>query len=63
MKLLKVFQYVYIIFGALFLWDAITNWSVDRNRSYMALLFTALAVFMFFFRKRFGKKFEDHNKK
>ncbi len=63
MKLLKVFQYVYIIFGALFLWDAITNWSVDRNRSYMSLLFTALAVFMFFFRKRFGKKFEDHNKK
>jgi uncharacterized membrane protein len=62
MKLLKVFQYVYIIFGALFLWDAITNWSVDRNRSYMSLLFTALAVFMFFFRKRFGRKFEDRNK-
>ncbi len=63
MKLLKVFQYAYIIFAALFLWDALTNWSIDRNRSYMSLLFVALAIFMFFFRKRFGKKFEDRNQK
>jgi len=63
MKLLKVFQYAYIIFAALFLWDALTNWSIDRNRSYMSLLFVALAIFMFFFRKRFGKKFEDRNNK
>ncbi|WP_296382252.1 hypothetical protein [Winogradskyella sp.] len=62
MKLLKIFQYAYIIFAALFLWDAITNWSIDRSRSYMSLVFVALALFMFFFRKRFSKKFEDHNK-
>ncbi len=61
MKLIKIFKYAYIIFAVLFLWDAITNWSVDRSRSYMSLLFVALAIFMFFFRKRFGKKFEDHN--
>ncbi len=61
MKLLKFFQYAYIIFAALFLWDAITNWSIDRNRSYISLLFTVLAVFMFFFRKRFRKKIEDRN--
>ncbi|WP_299111067.1 hypothetical protein [uncultured Winogradskyella sp.] len=63
MKILKFFQYAYIFFAALFLWDAISNWSVDRSRSYMSLFFAALAVFMFFFRKRFGKKFEDRNKK
>jgi hypothetical protein len=63
MKILQFFQYAYIIFAALFLWDAISNWSVDRNRAYMSLLFTALAIFMFFFRKRFRKKFEDRNKK
>ncbi|EDP71410.1 hypothetical protein FBALC1_02962 [Flavobacteriales bacterium ALC-1] len=61
MKLLKFFQYAYIIFAALFFWDAITNWSVDRNRAYMSLFFAALAVFMFFFRKRFRKKIEDRN--
>jgi len=63
MKILKIFQYAYIIFAALFLWDAVSNWSTDRSRSYMSLVFTALAIFMFFFRKRFGKKFEDRNKK
>jgi len=63
MKILKIFQYAYIIFAALFIWDAVSNWSTDRSRSYMSLVFTALAIFMFFFRKRFGKKFEDRNKK
>lgn len=62
MKILKFFQYAYLIFAALFLWDAISNWSIDRNRAYMSLFFAALAIFMFFFRKRFAKKFEDRNK-
>ncbi|RNC84330.1 MAG: hypothetical protein ED556_11765 [Winogradskyella sp.] len=62
MKALKIFQYAYIIFAILFAWDAISNWSTDRNRSYMSLLFASLAVFMFFFRKRFRKKFEDRRK-
>ncbi|MGB1232221.1 MAG: hypothetical protein ACPG5M_08275 [Winogradskyella sp.] len=61
MKLLNLFQYAYIIFAVLFLWEAISNWSVDRNKSYMLLLFSALAIFMFFFRKRFRKKMEDRN--
>jgi uncharacterized membrane protein len=59
MKVLKFFQYAYIIFAVLFFWDAISNWSTDRTRSYISILFAALAVFMFFFRKRFRKKFEN----
>lgn len=62
MKILKIFQYAYIIFAVLFLWDAISNWYIDRNRSYMSLFFVALAIFMFFFRKRFASKFQDRNK-
>ena len=61
-KALKLFQYAYIIFAILFAWDAISNWSTDRNRSYVSLLFAALAIFMFFFRRRFRKKFEDRRK-
>ncbi|OZV69286.1 hypothetical protein [Winogradskyella aurantia] len=61
MKLLRIFQYAYIIFAILFLYDAISNWSVDRNRAYMSLFFAALGVFMFFFRRRFAKKFQDRN--
>lgn len=62
MKLLKIFQYAYLVFAVLFLYDAINNWSIDRNRSYMSLVFFGLAVFMFFFRKKFRKKFEDRRK-
>ena len=62
LKALKIFQYAYIIFAVMFTWDAISNWSIDRSRSYISLLFAALAIFMFFFRKRFRKKFEDRQK-
>ena len=63
MKLLKFFQYAYIAFAILFLYEAIISWNSDRNRSYMSLFFVALAVFMFFFRKRFRKKFEEQRRK
>jgi len=56
MKLLQFLQYAYLIFAALFLYDAITN------KSYLSLLFAALAIFMFFFRKKFRKRFEDRGK-
>lgn len=63
MKILKFFQYAYIILAALFLWDAISKWSEDRNGAYMSLFFVALIIFVFFFRRRFKKRFEDRNKK
>lgn len=62
MKILQFFQYAYLIIAVLFLYKAISEWSADRNGAYMSLFFAALAIFMFFFRKRFRKKFEDRNK-
>ncbi|MUU78832.1 hypothetical protein [Winogradskyella endarachnes] len=62
MKIQKIFHYAYLVFAVLFLYDAITKWSDNRNGAYMSLVFVALATFMFFFRKRFSKKFEDRNK-
>jgi len=56
MKFLKFFQYAYIVFAVLFLYDAISKWNTDRNGAYMSLFFAALATFMFFFRKKFEKK-------
>ena len=61
MKIAKFFQYIYLFFGALFLYDAVSNWSIERNRAYISLAFTTLAIFMFFFRRKFNKKFEDNN--
>lgn len=59
MKVLGIFQYAYLIFAVLFLYDAITS----PERVVMSSLLAALAIFMFFFRKRFRKKFEDQNKR
>ena len=56
MKLLQFLQYAYLVFAVLFLYDAIAN------KSYISLLFAALAIFMFFFRKKFRKRFEDRGK-
>ncbi|RLD28460.1 MAG: hypothetical protein DRI75_06660 [Bacteroidetes bacterium] len=62
MKLLQFLQYAYLIFAVLFLYDAIIKWNTDRNGSYISLFFVAVAVFMFFFRKKFRKRFQDRGK-
>jgi len=62
MKILNFFQYAYLIFAVMFIWKAISTWSEDSGRSYLMLFFAAMAIFMFFFRKRFRKKIEDANK-
>jgi|TARA_B110000967_G_scaffold27040_1_gene24769 hypothetical protein len=62
MKILSLLQYLYLGFAALFLYDMSKNWSSDRNAAYLSLFFAALAVFMFFFRKKFRKRFEDRGK-
>jgi len=60
MKLLQILQYAYLAFAVLFIYDAIANWNVKSP--YMSLGFAALAIFMFFFRKKFRKRFEDRGK-
>jgi hypothetical protein len=63
MKLLGFFQYVYLVFAALFLYDAYSEWTNNNgSRALMSLLLGALAIFIFFFRKRFKNKFKDQNK-
>ena len=59
MKLLQFLQYAYLIFAVLFLYDVVNKWNTDRNGAYVSLFFAALAIFMFFFRKKFRKRFKD----
>ncbi len=58
MKILGLFQYAYLAFAVLFTYLAITS----PEKRVMSIVLAGLAVFMFFFRKRFRKKFEDQNK-
>lgn len=38
------------------------NWIDNRNRAYLFLFFMVVAVFMFFFKRNFRRKFEAHQK-
>jgi len=59
MKIFKLFQYAYLVFGVLFLYDAFTSWG--ESKAYASLLLGTAAIFMFFFRKKFNKKFEKRD--
>lgn len=59
MRYTKFFQYVYLVFGALFLYDAISKYTTNGEIAYPSLLLGATAIFMFFFRRKFAKKFDN----
>ena len=60
--LAKFFQYAYLIFAVLFLYDGISKWGNGTNGSYISLGLAALAIFMFFFRQKFRNKYENKDK-
>jgi len=62
MNYLKFTQYVYLVFGLYFLYDGIAKWN-NPEKPWLSFFIAALAIFMFFFRRRFARKFENHNNK
>lgn len=54
----KYAPYLFLIFAALFLYDAITN-LMDGKDAVISFVFTGVAVFMFFFRRNYYKKFDN----
>lgn len=61
MNYLKYTQYAYLVAAAFFIYDGISKFDSNRNQAYLSLLLALMAVGMFFFRKKFAKKFEDRN--
>ena len=62
MKVLQFLQYAYLVFAVLFIYDAVSKWSENRNGAYTSLFFAAIAVFMFFFRKKYRKRFQERGR-
>ncbi|MFD2552687.1 hypothetical protein ACFSQP_12775 [Bizionia sediminis] len=63
MKLFKFFQYAYLFFAVLFVYIAAQKYMETEMIDYVSLLLAGTAVFMFFFRKKFNKRFEDKDRK
>jgi hypothetical protein len=60
MNYLKYTQYIYLVFGFFFIYDGIVKWG-DQDKPWLSFAIAGLAIFMFFFRRKFAKKF-DNNK-
>lgn len=63
MKYLQYTQYIYLVAAIIFAVRAAEIWDTAQDQAYLYLGITALSIFMFFFRRKFAKKFEDRNTK
>lgn len=61
-KFFKYFEYAYIVFAVVFIATGIYEFSETPSRSYMLFAMGVVAIFMFFFKRRFRRRFEDRNK-
>ena len=58
MNYLKYIQYIYLIFGAFFFYDAATKFK--NNESFgLSLIIGIVAIGMFFFRRHFYNKYQN----
>ena len=60
MNYLKYTQYIYLVFGLLFVYVGFTKINTTES-PWLSFIVAGVAVFMFFFRRKFAKKF-DNNK-
>ena len=61
MNYLKYTQYVYLLFCGFFIYDGFSKLNSEQS-PWISFMIAAVALFMFFFRRKFAKKFENENK-
>jgi len=61
-KIYKLFEYGYIAMALFSVHLVLTNWSENRERSYMFIIFAVVAVGMYFFKRWFRKNMENRSK-
>ena len=62
-KYFKFFEIAYLIIAIVFIIETVLRWNSEPNKAYIFLAFALLAIFMYFFRKKFRKRFEKHERK
>ena len=61
-KIYQLFEYAYIAMAIFSIYLVISNWETDRGRAYLFAFFAFVAVFMFFFKRKFRRKIEEHKR-
>ena len=59
-KVGKVFEILYLVIAVVFSFEAYNVWQSGEENLYLYLIFIALAVFMFFFRRKTRIKREEY---
>jgi len=62
-KFRRIIEYGYLLVSIVFAVETVISWNEDRERAYLMMAFSILAVFMYFFKRRFRKKLESRNNK
>ncbi|WP_394776398.1 hypothetical protein [Flavobacterium sp.] len=63
MGILKYTQYLYLLIAAAFIYDGVTKLNSPAENAWLSFIIAGVSVFMFFFRRKYAKKFDDHYKK
>lgn len=59
MSYLKYTPYLYLILGIYLIIDSVINWNNPAENAELTLIFAAIAIFLFRFRRRYAKRFEE----
>ena len=57
-KILRYTEYLYLAVALISIYKIATLWNVDREETYIFIFFAVVSVAMFFFRRRYRKRFE-----
>jgi len=61
-KIYRLFEYGYIAMAGFSVYLVLTNWEENRQRAYMFIIFSVVAVGMYLFKRRFRKNMENRSK-
>ena len=62
-KIYKFIEYGYLLIAIILFVETIIHWSSNRQKAYIFLVFSILAILMFFFKKHMRNKIENNDKK
>lgn len=62
MNYMKYTQYAYLVAGIILLIDGVLKLNAADKNAYLIMAMGVVAIGLFFFRRKFAKKFEDRNK-
>lgn len=61
MNYLKYTQYVYLAFSGFFIYDGFSKFNAGES-PWISFMIAGVALFMFFFRRKFARKIENREK-